>query len=81
MISMTAVTIAQQAPDHSTFAPDCFDSQIGKTIPLKIEGRQIDDCKILGAETSEDGTEVFLTLELPSSVKFPLLSDLSIYEG
>ena len=72
--------ITQQAPAHSQFAPDCFDSQIGQTVPLKVDGQQIDNCKIVGAEVSVDGSEVRLTLEIPDDVipQGDFLSGLSI---
>jgi hypothetical protein len=76
------VQTIQRAPEHQQFAPGCFDSQIGKTVPLKYEGRQIDNCKIVGAEVSGDGTEVALTVELPDGVGLSgtdeFLSGLSI---
>jgi hypothetical protein len=65
---METVQIAQQAPAHSQFAPGCFDSQIGKTVPLKADGQRIDNCKIVDAEVSPDGSEVRLTLEVPDGV-------------
>jgi hypothetical protein len=79
---MGTVQIAQHAPAHSQFAHGCFDSQIGKTVPLKVEGEQIDNCKIVGAEVSSDGTEVRLTVEVPDGV-IPQgsLSGLSIADG
>lgn len=59
------VKVVQQAPEHHTFAPDVFDSQIGKTVPLAVEGRQIDNCKVVAAEVAEDGASVTLTVEVP----------------
>jgi len=64
------VKAVQQAPAHQQFAPGCFDSQIGKTVPLKAEGQQIDNCKIVGAEVAEDGLSVTLTYEVPDGL-FP----------
>lgn len=68
----THTTVIQHAPEHHTFAPGSFDNQIGKTVPLTIEGRQLDNCKIMAAEISEDGSAVTLTLELPDSITFPV---------
>lgn len=64
------VKAVQQAPAHQQFAPGCFDSQIGKTVPLKGDGQQIGNCKIVGAEVAEDGLSVTLTYEVPDGL-FP----------
>lgn len=64
------VEVVQEAPEHHTFAPDVFSSQIGKVVPLKVEGRQIDNCKVVAAVVSEDGSSVNLTLEVPDGL-FP----------
>lgn len=72
----------QRAGDHQQFAPDAFDTQIGKTVPLNYEGHGTYNCKIVGAEVAEDGSQVTLTVELPDDVQLPgsssFLSGLSI---
>lgn len=72
------VKAVQQAPEHHAFAPGAFDSQIGETFPLTVEGRQIDNCKVVAAEVAEDGASVTLTLEVPDGL-FPAPL-VSLYE-
>lgn len=72
------VKVVQNAPEHHTFAPGAFDFQIGWTFPLTVEGRQIDNCKVVAAEVAEDGTSVTLTVEVPDG-PFPAPS-VSLYE-
>ena len=56
----------QSAGPGQVFAPDVFDSQVGKTVPMNIEGRPVEGgCKIVGADVSGDGSSVQLTLEVP----------------
>lgn len=54
----------QPAPDGSTFTPDAFDSQIGKEIPVNIEGQQQRRGRVVAAEVSPDGQSVELTLDI-----------------
>lgn len=65
------VKYSQPAPPGERFAPDAFASQIGKTVPLTLEGSPAErDCKVLGAEVSEDGTSVEMTFEVDADA-FP----------
>lgn len=42
-----------------------FARQVGKTLPMALEGPPAEwDCKLLGAEVSEDGTRAELTFEV-----------------
>lgn len=60
------VAFTQPADPGTTFAPDVFESQIGRTVPMNIEGREIEEgCKILAAQVSDDGTSVELTVDVP----------------
>jgi hypothetical protein len=62
---MPKVKFVQPAPPGEMFAPDVFASQIGKTVPLTLEGDPAErDCVVVGAAVSEDGTSVELTLEV-----------------
>ena len=59
------VKYTQPAPSGEVFAPDAFASQVGKTIPLTLEGSPAErDCKLVAAEVSDDGTSVEFTLEV-----------------
>jgi hypothetical protein len=73
---MGTVQIVQEAPARHQFAPDSFDNQVGRMVPLEAEGQSIGNCKIVGAEVSSDGTEARLTLEIPDGV-IPQGSSLS----
>lgn len=59
------VSINQSAPSGARFAPDVFDSQVGLTVPLRIEGSVDTEAVVVAAEVSEDGTAVTLTLDVP----------------
>lgn len=60
------IKVEQSAEPGTTFARDAFDSQIGKTVPMNVEGRAVDGgCKLVGAEVADDGRSVSLTLEVP----------------
>lgn len=59
------VSIDQPAPANARFAPDVFDSQVGHTVPLRIEGSPDVEAVLVYAEVSEDGTSVTLTLDVP----------------
>jgi hypothetical protein len=62
---MPNIKYVQPAAPGEMFAPDAFASQIGKTLPLSLEGDPTErDCKLVGATVSEDGTSVELTLEV-----------------
>lgn len=59
------VDINQSAPSNVRFAPDVFDSQVGRTVPLRIEGSADAEAVVVDAKVAEDGTSVTLTLEVP----------------
>ncbi|WP_030248120.1 hypothetical protein [Streptomyces sp. NRRL S-455] len=60
------VQFSQPADPGSRFAPDVFDSQIGKTVPMNIEGQPIEGgCKIIAVEVAEDGASATFTAEVP----------------
>jgi hypothetical protein len=48
------------------FAHDAFDSQVGRTVPLRVEGStDAVQATVTDAEVSDDGTMVTLTLDVP----------------
>ena len=57
--------IRMAAGEHERFAPHSWDSQIGKTVPFKINERRVEDATLLSAEVAGDGSEVRLTVEVP----------------
>jgi hypothetical protein len=66
------VQFNQPAGPESRFAPDAFDSQIGKTVPMNIEGQPIEGgCKILAVEVADDGTSATFTAEVPDGTLPP----------
>ncbi len=68
------VTTEQYAGPHTTFAPDAFDSQIGRTVPLTLDGETIDTATLTEAQVSEDGAYVEFTFDVPDRF---LTSDLT----
>lgn len=53
----------QRAAEHEVFAPTAFDSQIGKTIPVKTDSGSTPGL-VVAAEVSADGKQVVLTVEI-----------------
>lgn len=63
------IKYVQSADPGQSFAPDAFDSQVGKTAPMNIGGRPVEGgCKVVGADVSENGSSMELTLEVPDGV-------------
>jgi len=59
------VKYVQPAPSGGTFAPDAFAHQIGRTLPLTLEGSSAErDCVLVAAQVSGDGQSVEFTLEV-----------------
>lgn len=59
------------APSGQIFAPDSFASQVGKTVPLTLEGSPLErDCRVVEAVVSESGTSVELTVDVDADI-FP----------
>lgn len=46
------------------FAPGAFDDSLGKTVPLKLERRQVGHARVVGAEVAADGLSVEFTYEI-----------------
>jgi hypothetical protein len=66
-VSTTKLTFRQRAEPGTRFAPDAFESQLGKEIPLLINSHQNGVAHLLAAKVSEDGTEVELTIEVDTT--------------
>jgi hypothetical protein len=62
---MSHVVTNEYAGPGQTFAPDVFDSQVGKEVPFKINGETIGTCALLGVSVSEDGSFATMTFEIP----------------
>jgi hypothetical protein len=60
-------TFTEGHGDASIFGPDSLSGQIGKEIPINIEGEHDGTLKILNAEVTADG--VSITVELPDDSK------------
>jgi len=78
------VGITQTANPGERFAHNAFDSQVGRTIPFRIEGTDAGQATVVGAEVSDDGTSVKLTLDvpadaLPQSLTSPERLSLGLY--
>jgi hypothetical protein len=62
----------QTAQPGERFASDSFDGQIGRTVPLRVDGSpQEADATVIAAQVSDDGTSVDLTLDIPAAVLPP----------
>lgn len=46
------------------FAPGAFNRSIGKVIPIKYEGREICQGRVISAEVADDGSGVSITYEV-----------------
>ncbi|MHC0429921.1 hypothetical protein ACX6XY_07010 [Streptomyces sp. O3] len=59
----------QSAEPGTVFAPDCFDSQTGRTVPLRVEGLpEGTEATVVAAAVAGDGTSVDLTLDVPAEL-------------
>lgn len=54
----------QPAPDGSRFAHDAFEGQIGKEIPVNVEGSSPKRGRLVAATVADDGTSAELQLEV-----------------
>lgn len=57
------ITMRQGAPDGGVFAPTAFDSQIGKDVPVRVEGRTLPG-RLVDADVADDGRDVLLTFDV-----------------
>lgn len=64
---MTQVVTTEFAEPGTKFAPDAFDAQVDREIPLRVGG-DLMTCSLLGASVSEDGSYATLTLAVPSEL-------------
>jgi len=67
MVTMTRIAMDQPAPDGGVFAPNAFDSQVGKTVPLNVGG-ETTTCTITAAKVADDGLSVEVCLDVPDGV-------------
>lgn len=58
------ITVREHAEQNTRFAPGCFSSQVGKTMPLNVEGIPAGRATLVTAKVSDDGSSVELTLEI-----------------
>jgi hypothetical protein len=60
------LVITERAPAGTVFAPDAFASQIGTTVPFKLENEVIAEARIIAVVVSDDGTEAVMTFDAPT---------------
>lgn len=65
------VNISEPAAPGERFAHDAFDSQVGRTVPLRVEGSPNAEATVVAAEVSDDGRAVTLTLDVPDGLLPP----------
>lgn len=58
------MTLRLRASRGERFAPDAFDDQLGKEIPLTFSSRQLGLTRLIAAKVNEDGSVVDLTIEV-----------------
>lgn len=63
----------QLALPGERYAPEAFDTQIGRTIAIKADGKMLGTGKLIAAKVEEDGLSVFLTLEMDAITAADLL--------
>jgi hypothetical protein len=73
------IQIIQSAGEHGHFTPEAFDASIGKTVPLKVEGRGVGEAKLVAAEVADDGKSVRLTFDTTGTGNLLDPSDTSGY--
>jgi hypothetical protein len=61
------LTIVKDAGPNERFAPQSWDSQVGKTVPVLIGDRTVPGT-LIGAKVIDDGLSVELTLEVDASL-------------
>ena len=74
------VSSSQSAGPGERFAHNAFDSQVGRTVPLRVEGSpDTTQATLIGADVSDDGTSVTFTFDVPDGViPPPTLESLSL---
>jgi len=72
------VTFTHRAPG-AVFAPNAFDSSIGREIDVHLpDSPQATKGRLVAAEVAVDGSAVSLTVELPDGIiTFPSMTDLA----
>ena len=61
----TQIKTYQPAAPGEVFAPDAFESEIGRRIPMTVEGRASNMVAlVIGADVAEDGSGVLFKMEI-----------------
>lgn len=66
---MTRIQHVMPAGLDTMFADDTFESSVGKTIAVNIEGRGSTTGRVVSVEVSEDGRSAVLTIDVDGEVK------------
>jgi hypothetical protein len=70
---------SQHAAPGERFAHNAFDSQVGRVVPLRIEGSEDAEATVVAAAVSDDGTAVTFTLDVPDgTIPASTLTGLSL---
>jgi len=65
---MTQVVISHPAPDGVCFTPGAFDDQVGKRLPVSVEGVPSDTmARVVAVKVPPGGGSVVLTLDIDDS--------------
>lgn len=65
------MSFKQPAPAGEIFTADAFDSQIGKQLPVNIEGSEPKTGRLIAAQVADDGQSVELTIDVDLQVPTP----------
>ena len=66
------ITFFNANPPNTKIAPGAFDSNIGKTVPLKRDGEIIGDCVIVDIQYGDEGVEVTYDTEVSLGLEIDL---------
>lgn len=62
---MTRAVVRLDAPDGVRYAADAFDTNVGRPLPVRVDGIDVDQALVVAVEVAPDGRCVTLTLDLP----------------
>lgn len=63
---MTRMVIRQRAAEGAVFIEGCFDSSLGKEIPLRVDAQQTPlTCKLIKYRVVDDGGCIELAFDVP----------------
>jgi hypothetical protein len=77
---MTQVVTTEFAPPGAHFAPDAFDSSVGKEVPFKVNGQVVGTCTLLGYSVPDHGGYTTMTFEVPETTFSTELAGICVHQ-